>query len=244
MHSRGMRPSGSIVVAIDGPGASGKSTVARAVAQALGFAYVDTGAMYRTFAWHCLKSGVDLKNPKAVSAGCRRWKTRLFLEPDPAPEVVLLVGGYRPREEIRSRDVSSAASDVATVASVRGWMKRKQQECVRFGDLVMEGRDIATNVFPETDFKFWLDASPDERVRRRRAQGVDEDLAERDRQDSQRAAAPLMVGLGAVQIDTTGREVDEIVAEIVGRVKGMAVGVGPATLTPVATERTRPKKIY
>lgn len=207
-------------MAIDGPGASGKSTVARAVAGVLGFAYVDTGAMYRTLAWHCLKSGVDLKDPKAVTAACRRWKTRLHCEPEPAPEVVLLVEGYRPREEIRSREVSAAASDVAVVASVRTWMKQTQRECVRFGNLVMEGRDIATNVFPETDHKFWLDASAAERVRRRQAQGVDENLAARDRQDSQRAAAPLMVGLGAVRIDTTGRPVAEIVAEIAGRVRG------------------------
>jgi cytidylate kinase len=220
MHGTGERLKGPVVVAIDGPGASGKSTVSRAVAGALGFAYVDTGAMYRTLAWHCLKAGVDLKDSKAVASACRRWKTRLFLEQTPAVEVALLVDGYRPRDEIRSKDVSAAASDVAVVASVRAWMKSKQRECIQFGNLVMEGRDIATNVFPETDFKFWLDASPSERIRRRQAQGVDENLAARDRQDSQRAAAPLMVGLGSVRIDTTGRTVEDIVGEIVGRVRG------------------------
>lgn len=219
MHESGEKTKGPFVVAIDGPGASGKSTVSRAVAAALGFAYVDTGAMYRTLAWYCLKTGVPLKDPKAVASACRRWKTRLYLEQTPASEVALLVEGYRPKEEIRSKDVSAAASDVAVVAAVRTWMKQKQRDCIQFGNLVMEGRDIATNVFPETDFKFWLDASPAERVRRRQAQGVDENLAARDRQDSQRAAAPLMVGLGAVRIDTTGRPVEEIVNEIVGRVR-------------------------
>lgn len=219
MHESGEKTKGPFVVAIDGPGASGKSTVSRAVAAALGFAYVDTGAMYRTLAWYCLKTGVPLKDPKAVASACRRWKTRLYLEQTPASEVALLVEGYRPKEEIRSKDVSAAASDVAVVAAVRAWMKQKQRDCIQFGNLVMEGRDIATNVFPETDFKFWLDASPAERVRRRQAQGVDENLAARDRQDSQRAAAPLMVGLGAVRIDTTGRPVEEIVNEIVGRVR-------------------------
>lgn len=209
-----MKTSTAIVVAIDGPGASGKSTVARAAARALGFAYVDTGAMYRTLAWHCVRTGVDLSSARAIASACRRWKTRLHLVAGDPAEVVLLVDGYRPADEIRTRDVSKAASDVAVVPSVRQWMKRVQRECGAFGNLVMEGRDIATNVFPETDFKFWLDASPEERVRRRQSQGVEDNLAYRDRQDSQRAAAPLMVGLGAVRIDTTGRPVVEIVAGI------------------------------
>ena len=100
-------------------------------------------------------------------------------------------------------------------------MKRKQRDCARFGSLVVEGRDIATNVFPETDFKFWLDASPEERARRRRTQGEEENLAYRDRQDSQRAVAPLMLGLGAVRIDTTERPVAEIVTEIVRTVASL-----------------------
>jgi cytidylate kinase len=93
-------------------------------------------------------------------------------------------------------------------------MRRKQRECAEFGSLVMEGRDIGSNIFPETDFKFWLDASPDERARRRRAQGVEDDLVYRDRQDSQRAAAPLMPGLGARRVDTTGHSASEVIALI------------------------------
>lgn len=204
-----------MIVAIDGPGASGKSTVARAVARQLGFVYVDTGAMYRTLAWYCVQSGTDLGDPRAVTATCRRWQTRLHLEEGEPAEAVLLVEGYRPKREIRTSAVSRAASDVAVVGPVRTWMKRKQRDCARFGSLVVEGRDIATNVFPETDFKFWLDASPEERARRRRTQGQEENLAYRDRQDSQRAVAPLMLGLGAVRIDTTERPVAEIVTEIV-----------------------------
>jgi cytidylate kinase len=209
----------AVIVAIDGPGASGKSTVARATARVLGFAYVDTGAMYRTLAWHCLQTGVDLKNPKAVAGACRRWKTRLHVEAGDPPEVALLVEGYRPQEEIRSGDVSRAASDVAVVPAVRRWMKERQRECREFGNLVVEGRDIGTNVFPETDHKFWLDAAPEERARRRRSQGVDDNLAYRDRQDSQRASAPLMMGLGAVRIDTTGLGIEEIVAGIADGVR-------------------------
>lgn len=209
----------TVVVAIDGPGASGKSTVSRAVAAALGFLYVDTGSMYRTLAWHCVRTGVNLKDPRAVASACRRWKTRLHLEDGSPPEVILLVDGFRPGPELRTREVGEAASDVAVVAAVRRWMKLTQRDCARFGNLVMEGRDIATNVFPETDHKFWLDASPEERMRRRKLQGVEDNLGYRDRQDSQRAAAPLMVGLGAVRIDTTGRPVEEIVEGIATRVR-------------------------
>ncbi len=227
-----------VIVAIDGPGAAGKSTVARKVASALGFAYVDTGAMYRTLAWHCVRAGVNLADPKAIAGACRRWRTRFHVvagEADEPTEVVLLVEGYRPQAEIRTREVSQWASDVAVVPAVRRWMKREQREARRFGSLVMEGRDIATNVFPETDFKFWLDASPEERARRRASQGVEDDPEYRDRQDSQRAEAPLMVGLGSVRIDTTGRCVDEIVAEIVGVLQERTAPGRPGSARDLAT---------
>ncbi len=98
---------------------------------------------------------------------------------------------------------------VAAVPKVRDWMKKKQRECLRFGNLVMEGRDIGTNVFPETDYKFYLDAQLEERSRRRAAEGVHENLAARDLRDSQRAAAPLMIALGAKVINTSAMTVDE-----------------------------------
>lgn len=218
-----MKAKAAIIVAIDGPGASGKSTVARAVAAELGYAYLDTGAMYRTLAWYCVGAGVDLAEPKAIASACRKWKTRLHLQEGHPAEVVLLVDGYRPQREIRTKETSKAASDVAVVPAVRRWMKRVQRECAKFGSLVVEGRDIATNVFPETDHKFWLDASPEERERRRKSQGVEDNLAYRDRQDSQRASAPLMPGLGARRMDTTGRTVAEIVAEIAAGVRNAVV---------------------
>jgi cytidylate kinase len=171
--------------------------------------------MYRTLAWHCVRTGVDLSEPKAITAACRRWKTRLHLVPGDPPEVVLLVDGHRPVAEIRTRQVSAAASDVAVVPAVRRWMRRVQRSCSEFGDLIMEGRDIGSNVFPETEYKFWLDASAEERARRRHAQGMDDDLAYRDRQDSQRAAAPLMPGLGVRRLDTTTRSAAEVAAQVV-----------------------------
>jgi cytidylate kinase len=183
-----------IVIAIDGTSASGKSTNAKLVAKALGYVYVDTGAMYRTLAWHCLKAGVDVHDAKAVANACRRWKTALTCMDG---RVRLLVDGYFPEKEVRTDTTSAAVPHVAAVPKVREWMKKRQRECLQFGNLVMEGRDIGTNIFPETDFKFYLDAQLEERSRRRAADGVNENLAARDRRDSQRAVAPLMIALGA-----------------------------------------------
>jgi cytidylate kinase len=191
-----------IVIAIDGTSASGKSTNARLVARALGFVYVDTGAMYRTLAWHCLAKQVDLRDARAVAAVCRRWKSELLCVDG---EVRMTVEGYYPEKEIRTAQTSAVVPIVAAVPPVRKWMKKQQRGCVRFGNLVMEGRDIGSNVFPETDFKFYLDASLAEREKRRAADGVKENLAVRDARDSQRAAAPLMIPLGALVINTSGQ---------------------------------------
>jgi cytidylate kinase len=188
------------VIAIDGTSASGKSTNARLVARALGYVYVDTGAMYRTLAWYCLQKGVDVHDPKTVSAQLRKWKTKLECVEG---SVRLLVDGYYPEKEIRTAEVSAAAPHVAAIPKVREWMVKRQRACVQFGDLVMEGRDIGSNVFPETEFKFYLDASLDERTKRRAAEGVRENLAARDLRDSQRAAAPLMIPLGARVINNS-----------------------------------------
>jgi cytidylate kinase len=189
-----------IVIAIDGTSASGKSTNAKVVAKALGYVYVDTGAMYRTLAWYCLQKHADVHDGKAVAALCRKWNTSLECVDG---QVHLLVDGRYPGNEIRTAETSAAVSHVAAVPKVRDWMKKKQRECIQFGNLVMEGRDIGTNVFPETDFKFYLDASLDERSKRRAAEGVNENLAARDQRDSQRAAAPLMIALGAKVINNS-----------------------------------------
>ena len=149
-----------IVIAIDGTSASGKSTNAKLVAKALGFVYVDTGAMYRTLAWYCLEHRIDVEDAKAVATACLKWKTSLECV---EKHVQLKAGGYFPASEIRTAEVSAAVPQVAAVPRVRDWMKRTQRECIKFGNLVMEGRDIGTNVFPETDFKYYLDAHLEER---------------------------------------------------------------------------------
>jgi len=206
----------NIVIAIDGTSASGKSTNAKLVAKALGFVYVDTGAMYRTLAWYCLKHRIDVRNARAVAAACRRWETKLVCIDN---QVRLLVDGYYPEKEIRTAEVSAAVPHVAAVPAVRQWMKKKQRECVKFGNLVMEGRDIGTNVFPDTEFKFYLDAQLEERTRRRIADGVPEDIAKRDLQDSQRATAPLMIPLGAMVINNSNLTPQQTSSIIINEVR-------------------------
>ena len=190
-----------IVIAIDGTSASGKSTNAKLVAKALGFVHVDTGAMYRTLAWYCLKQNVDVTDAKAVAALCRRWKTEL-------KNAWMTTYNYRsmaiiPRRKFARRKSARRYTHIAAIPKVRDWMKKTQRDCIQFGNLVMEGRDIGTNVFPETDFKYYLDAHLEERSRRRAAEGVQENLAARDQRDSQRAVAPLMIALGAKVINNS-----------------------------------------
>ncbi len=215
-----------IVIAIDGTSASGKSTNSKLVAKALNFVHVDTGAMYRALAWYCLKQNIDVEDAKAVAAACRRWKTELKCIDQ---HVQLRVDGYYPEKEIRTNEVSAAVTHVAAVPRVRDWMKKTQRECIKFGNLVMEGRDIGTNVFPETDFKFYLDAHIEERARRRAAEGVSENLAARDQRDSQRAAAPLMIALGAKVINNSQMTSAQTSSLIIDEVKKKLAERGQAS---------------
>jgi CMP/dCMP kinase len=204
-----------VIIAIDGTSASGKSTNAKRVARELGFIYVDTGAMYRTLAWHCLKKGVDVHDPKAVAAVLKKWRTELKCVDQ---QVRFLADGYYPEKEIRTDETSAAVPHVAAIPKVRLWMKTAQRQCAKFGNLVMEGRDIGSHIFPETEFKFYLDATIEERSKRRAADGVREDLAARDQRDSQRASAPLGVALGAMVINNSGQtpaETSQIIIQAV-----------------------------
>jgi cytidylate kinase len=208
-----------IVIAIDGTSASGKSTNSKLIAKALDYVYVDTGAMYRTLAWYCLRQHVDVHDPKAVATACRKWHTQLICIDGDLKSVRLLVDSHYPEKEIRTKETAAAVPHVAAVPKVRDWMKKKQRECIQFGNLVMEGRDIGTNVFPETDYKFYLDAHIEERTKRREADGVQEDLAARDQRDSQRAAAPLMIALGARIINNSGETPQQTSERIIGMVR-------------------------
>jgi cytidylate kinase len=194
------------VVAIDGPAGAGKSTVARAVAEALGFTYLDTGAMYRAVALAALERGV----PAAAIAGS------LTIEPGER----ILVDGRDVTDEIRTRAVSEAASRAAADPTVRSAVAAQQRRLLSSGDWVAEGRDIGTVVAPEAELKVYLDADPRERARRRAAElGVDVDtvLAEqtiRDERDRTREHSPLAPADGAVVIDSTDMTLPEVVQRI------------------------------
>jgi cytidylate kinase len=195
-----------VVVAIDGPAGSGKSTLSRALAARLGLQRLDTGAMYRSVAWAVLQRGVDPTDVGAVTVVARD------LEIDVGDRVV--ADGTDITEAIRGREVSAAVSAVAANPSVRTIMVDRQRDWVRsHGGGVVEGRDIGSVVLPDADLKLYLDASPEVRAARRSEEGA-EAVARRDRLDSTRAASPLGRADGARVIDTGAHSVDEIVEQV------------------------------
>ena len=200
-----------MVVAIDGPAGEGKSTVARAVADALGFPYLDSGAMYRAAALMLLRHG---------GAASERAEG---LELELGERVV--ANGEDVTEAIRGPEVSEAASRIATNEKVRRALVAKQREVLSQGDWVAEGRDIGTVVAPQAPVKVFLTASPEERARRRAVElGADpgtvmRDQALRDEQDRSRAHSPLRAAPDAVELDTTGLSVDEVVERVVDLVR-------------------------
>jgi CMP/dCMP kinase len=200
-----------MVVAIDGPAGAGKSSVARALASALGFTYLDSGAMYRAVGLMTLRHG------GAASEQARRLELELGDR--------VIANGEDVTEAIRAPEVSEAASRVATNEAVRAALVAKQRELLAEGDWVAEGRDIGTVVAPDAALKVFLTASPEERARRRADElGADvdtvlRDQALRDAQDSSREHSPLAIAPGAVEVDTTGLSVDEVVERIASLVR-------------------------
>ncbi|MEO5925141.1 MAG: (d)CMP kinase [Bryobacteraceae bacterium] len=209
--------SGPTIVAIDGPGGSGKSTVARAVARRLGYTYIDTGAMYRSVAVWALRLGMDLDDMHRLEQLARETNVEFI-------DGRVLLNGEDVTAEIREPEISDAASKVAAYPGVRRAMREEQRRIGANGPAVMEGRDIGTVVFPEARIKIFLDASAEARAGRRAAElgapveQVAKDLAGRDTRDRTRAEAPLMQAPDADYVDTTGltaEEVEEAVLKIV-----------------------------
>jgi CMP/dCMP kinase len=207
-----------MVIAIDGPSGVGKGTVSRAIAQALGYRHVDTGAMYRAIAWLALQRALDLDDEAAVGAMAQAARV------DVANGRVT-VDGRDVTQAIRTPDIDRAVTSVARLPAVRRILVERQRTFAGAGGVVMEGRDIGTVVFPDADVKIYLDASPEERARRRAAdpahgggpQALSEvatALAMRDRIDSTRAASPLTLAPDAALVDTTGVSVDQVVERV------------------------------
>jgi len=201
-------------IAIDGPAASGKSTVARLLAKRLGFVYVNTGAMYRAVTWLALRHGVDTGDAQAVGALLDSTPMEFGIS---GTESTIQMDGIDPSTHLNDPDVAAHVSSIATIPKVREVLVARQREYARHADVVMEGRDIGTVVFPETPFKAYIDASEEVRAKRRAAQGMQDDLAARDKKDSTRAAAPLKIAEGAHVIDSTCLTIEGVVEEVIRR---------------------------
>ncbi|MEM6822470.1 MAG: (d)CMP kinase [Verrucomicrobiota bacterium] len=200
------------VVAIDGPAASGKSTVARKLATKLNFLYVDTGAMYRTFAW--------LANCKEIDPSSRSQVRQLIddTEFEAVPvkgRVELRVDGKDPGDHIRSEEVNATVSKIASIPELREFLVNEQRKLRHRFRLVMEGRDIGTVVFTDTPHKYFIDADPEIRAKRRQAEGLADATDQRDRLDRARASAPLIKAADAKLIDSTHQGSDLIVEQII-----------------------------
>jgi cytidylate kinase len=211
-----------IVVAIDGPAASGKSSVARRVSKRLGFSYIDSGAFYRAITWWVLHANTDPASVHDVSALVAESQLESGFEGD---EGVLRIGGTDPRTHLRDEDVNRAVSPVSIVPAVRKFLTSHLRQLAELRDVVIVGRDIGSVVFPGTPFKFYIDASPQVRQQRRSAEGQDDEIATRDRIDSGRATAPLTIARGALVIDTTHLSVDEVVDEMIRQLNASGLAI-------------------
>jgi len=215
-----MNPGNFLIVAIDGGAASGKSSTSRALSARFNLLHVDTGSYYRALTAELLRAGAAATDPGAVEQALARITLGTRLE---GRSALMEVGGrVVPEAEIRGAEVNAHVSHFAAVPAVRAFLlayQRGQAGFARdrgFRGLVMEGRDIGSVIFPQADFRFFLHADPAERARRRAREGGNDSIAERDRLDSSRRAAPLSCPPGAIAVDTTFNSLEEVV-EILAR---------------------------
>ncbi len=201
----------STVIAIDGPAASGKSSVARGLAERIAFYYVNSGAMYRALTWHVLHQGADPADPIAVAHIAESARIVTGFENAVA---FIEIDGFRPTTQLHEQPVNRAVSAVSTVPAVRDRLVAEFRNLAAAHAVVVEGRDIGSIVFPDAAFKFYLDAPQSIRERRRAAQGQADEIATRDRIDSSRRTAPLVIARDALVIDTSELDLAGVIGAI------------------------------
>jgi len=211
----------NFAVAIDGPAASGKSTVARRLAERLGLIMINTGAMYRAIAWATIENDVDASDAVAVISMLENLEVSCGVKDGTS---TILINGIDPGDALREDAVNSRVSTVAAIPEVRHLLVEKQREYLKLGSLVMEGRDIGSVVFPDTPYKIYIDASEEVRLARRSAEGLTDVVSKRDAEDSKRKTSPLVVADGATVIDSSEMNIDEVVEAAMNtlRAQGMS----------------------
>lgn len=209
------------VIAIDGPAASGKSTVSHRLARRLGFACVNSGSLYRAVTWDLLQRGADTASAESIEAALAGTEVVCTIGEDREP--VILINNSRPDEALRDSSVNRHVSLVSAVPAVRALITSRLRALADVCPLVMEGRDIGTAVFPETPYKFYLDASPEIRRQRREAEGGADEIASRDRLDSSRKAAPLKIAEDARVVDTSQLTLDGVVDAIIEALRPLGI---------------------
>ncbi|MFZ9933038.1 MAG: (d)CMP kinase [Chthoniobacterales bacterium] len=208
--------SATVVIAIDGPAASGKSTVARELAKRLGYRFLNSGDLYRAMTWSCLQSGIDCRDSSAVATAAGNANIKVAHE---GAEYFPKIDGEDSRAHLRDPAVNANVSPVSAVPAVRYILSAAIRSHARGRQTVIEGRDIGSAVFPETPHKFYIDAHPQVRQRRRRNQGQNEEIAKRDMLDSTRSTDPLTVATGATVIDSSTLDIDGVVAAMLEKLK-------------------------
>ncbi|MBK1791344.1 (d)CMP kinase [Persicirhabdus sediminis] len=197
-----------IAVAIDGPAASGKSTVAKKLAKLLGLNMVNTGAMYRAVVWGALQKNVSPNDPAAVVAMLSDFDFECKINQGSSE---VWVDGQLLESELRSDAVNANVSAIAAIVEVRELLVAKQRGLLQYGSVIMEGRDIGSVVFPDTPYKLYIDASEEVRAARRAADGEVDAVGKRDAQDSKRKVSPLIVADGATVIDSSEMTLEEVI---------------------------------
>ena len=210
------------VIAIDGPAASGKSSVARELARQLGFIYVNSGAIYRAITWHILQNGIDPEDGDCIEEALRLATISGALEDN---ESRVLINGADPGNHLRDDCVNESVARVSQFPVVRQIVAERLHEHAQTHDLIVEGRDIGSVVFPNTPYKFYVDASPAVRLQRRTAQGGRDEIALRDRADSLRPVSPLVIAKDANVIDTSHLTIQQVISEIVGILAKMGLPI-------------------